>query len=134
MATAIESETRNATTETPSTPTDAPTPAQSTLAGPVHKSLAETSASVPPTTTYTREPASAHALTGPTETATQTNARPVTRHAQSVLLQGLAHARHAMKQEGTHLMVKVVVHFVVMAKELRTNYFHLCGFMYSFSY
>jgi hypothetical protein len=78
MATAIESETNNATTETPSTPTDAPTPAQSTLAGPVQKSLAETSASVPPTTTYTREPASAHALTGPTETATQTNARPVT--------------------------------------------------------
>ncbi len=117
-ATAIKSETRNATTETPSTPTAAPTQAPSTPAGPAQKSLAGTSASVPPTTTCTREPASAHALTGPTVTATRTNARPVTLHAQSVLLQELAHARPVTKLVDTRLMVKAVVHSVVMAKEV----------------
>ena len=118
MAMVIESETRNATTETPSTPTDAPTLAPSTPAGPVQKSLAGTSASVPPTTTYTKEPASAHALTEPTETATQTSARPVTLPALSVLLQVLVHARPVTKLADTHLMVKAVVHSVVMAKEV----------------
>jgi hypothetical protein len=73
---------------------------------------------VPPTTTYTKEPASAHALTGPTVTATQANARPVTLPALSVLLHVLDHVRPVTKQEGTHLMVKAVVHSVVMVKEV----------------
>ncbi len=117
-ATAIESILRNATMETPLTLTDAPTPAPSTLAGPVQKYLEGTSASVPPTTTPTKEPASPHALTGPMQTATRTNARPVTLHAQSVLLQVLVHARPVTKLVDTRLMDKVVVPFVEMAKEV----------------